>query len=71
MLTIPIVVDRVKHLSGMNSQDCLDLVFNKGHDVNLFIKPFIELPTVLDATPQINCCMITTNKNTYICSLIL
>ena len=31
---------------------------------------FIELATVSDATPQINSCMITTNKNTYICSLI-
>ena len=35
------------------------------------VNPFIELATVLDATPQNNCCMIKTNKNTYICSIIL
>ena len=33
--------------------------------------PFIEKATVLDATHQINSCMITTNKNTHICSLHL
>ena len=28
--------------------------------------PFIELAPVLDAIPQINSCMITTNKNTHV-----
>ena len=42
-----------------NSQDRLDPVFNKGQDVT-YSNPFIELAPVLDATPQINSCMITT-----------
>ena len=43
-------------------QDRFDPVFNKGQDV--------ELASVIDATPQINSCMKTTNKNTHICFLI-
>ena len=31
-----------------------------------YANPFIELAPVVDATPQINSCMITTNKDTHI-----
>ena len=53
-------------------QGRLDLVFNKGQDVSLCDSIHrTSNSAVLDATPQINCCMITTNKNTYICPFIL
>ena len=34
--------------------------------MSAYVNPFIELAPVLDATPQINSCMVTTNKNTHI-----
>ena len=49
-------------------QDRLDPVFNKSQNVSLCESIH---RTVLDATPQIKSCMITTNKNTNIFSLLL
>ena len=54
---------------SVTSQDHLDPVFNKGQDVSL-CESVHRTSTCLDATLQIKNYMITTNKNTHICSLI-
>ena len=44
-------------------------LFSTAVKMSAYANLFIELATVSDATPHINSCMITTNKNTYICSI--
>ena len=46
-------------------------LFSTRVKMSAYLNPFIKLASVLDATPQLNSYIITTNKNTSICSLIL
>ena len=41
-------------------------LFSTRVKMSAYANPFIELAPVLDATPQINSCVITTNKDTHI-----
>ena len=41
-------------------------LFSTRVKMSAYANPFIELAPVLDATPQINSCIIKTNKNTHI-----
>ena len=45
-------------------------LFSTRVKMSSYVNPFIELAAVLDATPQIKSCMITTNKNTHSVYLI-
>ena len=56
---------RYRYMSEHLAKTVMTL-FSTRVKMSAYANPFIELAPVLDDTPQINSCMITTNKNTHI-----